>query len=222
MVAELRKVRTMRTSKQGIGAVTHAALVAIPIVLAIVVGCSSGGGGDQTKAGTAPTTNAPAEQDVKVTAADFTALADMTPVRGFFVSNVSGHLDDALEVANDPAGGTYPVGTIIQLIPGEAMVKHVKGYDPATHDWEFFRLDTSPSGTKIAAHGGAEVVNALSKSSCAGCHSAAKPQFDFVCEKNHGCAPLPIGDDVIRAVQKADPRPRASASAGATTTTAAG
>jgi hypothetical protein len=208
----------MRTSKQGIGAVTHVALVAIPIVLAIVVGCSSGGSDDTKTA--ASTTSAPAEKDVQVTEADFTNLADMTPVRGFFVSNVSGHLDEALKVANSPNGGDYPVGTIVQLIPTEAMVKHVKGYDPKTHDWEFFTLDASPQGTKITSHGGAEVVNAISKSSCAGCHSAAKPQFDFVCEKDHGCAPLPFTDDVIRAVQRSDPRPKGAA--GATSTTAAG
>jgi hypothetical protein len=52
------------------------------------------------------------------------------------------------------------------------------------------------------------VVNRFSGTSCAGCHSAAEPQFDFVCENDHGCAPLPVGDDVITAIQKADPRPR--------------
>jgi hypothetical protein len=26
-------------------------------------------------------------------------------------------------------------------------------------------------------------------------------------EDDHGCAPLPIGDDIITAVQEADPRP---------------
>jgi hypothetical protein len=30
----------------------------------------------------------------------------------------------------------------------------------------------------------------------------------FVCEDDHGCAPLPVGDDVITAIQNADPRPR--------------
>src|SRR5262245_13372705 len=220
----------MRTSKLGIGA--HVALVAVPVVLAVIVGCSSGGSGSGSGAKTAgtaastasttATTSAP-EKDVVVTAADFTNLHDMTPVRGFFISNVSGHLPEALAVADNPNGGTYPVGTIIQLIPGEAMVKHVKGYDPKTDDWEFFRLAGSAKGTTITAHGGAEVLNAISHSSCAGCHSAAKPQFDFVCEKTHGCAPLGISDDVIKAIQNSDMRPRKpGAAAGATTTTAAG
>src|SRR5215471_12909154 len=215
----------MRTSKLGIGA--HVALVAIPVVLAVIVGCSSGGSGSGTKtAGTAATTasstatTAAPQKDVVVTANDFTNIHDMTPVRGFFISNVSGHLKEALAVADNPNGGTYPVGTIIQLIPGEAMVKHIKGYDPKTDDWEFFTLAGSPQGTTITAHGGAEVLNAISHSSCAGCHGAAKPQFDFVCEKNHGCAPLGISDEVIKSIQNSDMRPRLKA--GATATTAAG
>ena len=44
--------------------------------------------------------------------------------------------------------------------------------------------------------------------SCASCHSAAEPQFDFVCGTTHGCAPLPIGPAVIASLQKSDPRPR--------------
>jgi len=36
----------------------------------------------------------------------------------------------------------------------------------------------------------------------------ADPQWDFICENDHGCTPLPIGDDVIASVQAADPRPR--------------
>ncbi len=214
----------MRTSKLGIGAFTHVALVAIPVVLAVIVGCSSGGSSDSKVAGTAATTvttQAP-EKDVVVKASDFVNLHDMTPVRGFFISNISGHLKEALAVADNPNGGTYPVGTIVQLIPGEAMVKHVKGYSPKTDDWEFFTLAGSPQGTTITSRGGAEVVNAISHTSCAGCHGAAKAQFDFVCEKNHGCAPLGISDDVIKAVQNSDNRPRLSAGAGATTTTAAG
>jgi hypothetical protein len=127
-------------------------------------------------------------------------------VRGFFVANRLGHLDEALAVANDPNGGVYPVGTVIQLVPQEAMVKRAPGFDADSNDWEFFSLDVSPRGTRILARGGAEVVNRFG-GSCADCHSAAEPQFDFVCEDTHGCAPLPIGDDVIRSIQRSDPRP---------------
>jgi hypothetical protein len=137
---------------------------------------------------------------------DFVPLSEMTPVRGFFVDNSLGHLDEAVAVANDPDGGVYPIGTVIQLVPQEAMVKRAPGFDADSNDWEFFSLDVSPEGTEILTRGGAEVINRFG-GSCADCHSAAEPQFDFVCEDTHGCEPLPIGDDVIRSVQESDPRP---------------
>ena len=88
------------------------------------------------------------------------------------------------------------------------MVKRAPGFDRDSNDWEFFTLDVSAAGTKILTRGGSEVVNRFSGTSCAGWRSAAEPQFDFVCENDHGCAPLPVGDDVITAIQKADPRTR--------------
>jgi hypothetical protein len=196
----------MRTSKQGIGAVSHLALVAIPVVLAVVVGCgSSGGDGDDEEAGTTTTT---AVEDVEAQADDFVALADMTPVRGFFINNLLGHLDEAVAVAENPDGGVYPVGTVIQLIPQEAMVKRAEGFSPETNDWEFFTLDATAAGTTIVTRGGAEVLNRFSGTSCSGCHSAAEPQFDMVCENTHGCAPLGVPDEVITTIQQSDPRPR--------------
>jgi hypothetical protein len=148
----------------------------------------------------------PPGRDIQVQPSDFRNLATMTRVRGFFISNRLGHLKDALRVANSPKGGTYPVGTIIQLVPQEAMVKHRKGYSPASHDWEFFSLSTTAQGTTILTRGTTNVVNRFG-GTCQSCHVAANSKFDFVCEHNHGCAPLPIGDDVIAAIQRADPRP---------------
>jgi hypothetical protein len=72
----------------------------------------------------------------------------MTPVRGFFMDNLEGDLNATLAVAEATEGGTYPVGTLIQLFPGEAMVKQPGGggFSPDTGDWEFFELlqDTDP------------------------------------------------------------------------------
>ncbi|HEX6570329.1 MAG TPA: hypothetical protein VF015_14255 [Acidimicrobiales bacterium] len=198
----------MRTAKPGVGRATHAVLVAVPVVVAVIVGCSSGSGpGSAADDGDGATTTTEPE-DIVVDADDFRALADMTPVRGFYIDNLLGHLDEAVEVAESPDGGVYPVGTVIQLIPQEAMVKRAPGFDPDSNDWEFFTLEVSPEGTTIVSRGGSEVVNRFSGSSCASCHGAAEPQFDFVCEDTHGCAPLPVGDDVITAIQQSDPRPR--------------
>jgi hypothetical protein len=144
---------------------------------------------------------------LRIRADDFVALADMTPVRGFFVGNLRGDLDGTLEVARSSDGGTYPVGTVIQLVPQEAMVKREPGFSPETNDWEFFSLDVTEEGTSILERGGDDVVNRFG-GSCARCHALAEPKWDFVCEQDHGCDPLPIGRDVIELVQEADPRPR--------------
>lgn len=155
----------------------------------------------------APTTSSAVPADHEATADDFVNLADMTAVRGFFVDNLSGDLPATLAVARSTDGGTYPVGSVVQLVPQEAIVKRAPGFSPATNDWEFFVLDVSEEGTAIGTRGGAEVVNRFG-GSCASCHAGAEPQFDFVCEQGHGCEPLPISRSVIEAIQSADPRPR--------------
>ena len=182
---------------------------AIALASVLVVAC--GGGSSSTSS---PSTALPATssttvvvQDAKLGAADFENINLMTRVGDHFVGNVRGHLAEALAVARSAKGGVYPVGTIIQLVPQEAMVKRAAGFSPSTNDWEFFSLDTSATGTKILSRGGAKVVNRFG-GSCASCHSAAQPQFDFVCGTTHGCAPLPIGPDVIASLQRSDPRPK--------------
>jgi hypothetical protein len=184
---------------------------ALVLGAAVFVAC---GGGSYNGRSTAPSTSGPGSttsptrpQDARLGAAEFRNINTMTRVGDHFVTNVRGHLAAALAVARSAEGGTYPVGTIIQLIPQEAMVKRAPGYDRATNDWEFFSLDVSATGTKILSRGGVRVVNRFG-GSCASCHSAAQAKFDFVCGHDHGCAPLPIGAEVIAALQKSDPRPR--------------
>jgi len=151
-------------------------------------------------------TSTAAVADVSVSAATFRNLKTMTPARGFFVTNLLDNLSGSLAVARSPNGGVYPTGTLLQLVPQEAMVKHRPGWSPATDDWEFFALNVSATGTTIVTRGVQNVVNRFG-GNCASCHSAAKAKFDFVCGHNHGCAPLPISDALIRAIQLADPRP---------------
>jgi hypothetical protein len=180
-----------------------AVVVTALAVVFVLQACSSGPG--HTRA--AARSRARSVEDLDMRASDFHNILTMTKVRGFYVDNRLGHLAETLRVANSPDGGTYPVGTIIQLIPQEAMVKRRAGFDPATHDWEFFSLRVSAQGTTILRRGTTGVVNQFG-GDCASCHGAARPQYDMVCEHTHGCAPLPIGDDVIHKVQLADPRPR--------------
>lgn len=185
-----------------------AAVLAVTAVFYAACGGSEGSSPSSSPS-TAPsssTAEAPTE-DFEAQADDFVNINAMTPVRGFFIDNRLGHLDEAVAIAETNEGGTYPVGTIIQLVPQEAMVKRRAGWNPDTKDWEFFFLDVSEEGTTIVDRGTDDVENAF-ELNCASCHEAADPEFDMVCETDHGCEPLPIGRDIIDAVQASDPRPR--------------
>ena len=140
-----------------------------------------------------------------IEANSFQCIRKMTPVRQFYLDNLQGNLDATLAAANSTTGAVYPPGSLLQLIPGEAMVKHDRGFNAETHDWEFFELDASKDGTKIRKRGFADVVNRFG-GNCFGCHRAARPQWDFVCETDHGCAPLAVTHAMTRALQRTDPR----------------
>ena len=140
-----------------------------------------------------------------IDAKSFRCITKMTPVRQFYVDNLQGNLDATLTAANSTTGAVYPPGSVIQLIPGEAMVKRDKGFNAATHDWEFFELDVSKGGTQIRKRGTVDVVNRFG-GNCFGCHAPAAAQWDLVCETGHGCAPLPVTRAMIGALQRTDPR----------------
>lgn len=134
----------------------------------------------------------------------FKCITKMTPVKHFFVDNLGGDLAGTVDVAQK-GQGQFPEGTLLQLIPNEAMVKQQKGFSPETNDWEFFALETDKNGTKIVSRGAEEVNNFLGLN-CFGCHRAARAEFDLVCEQDHGCAPLPLTRAMFHAVQHTDLR----------------
>lgn len=135
----------------------------------------------------------------------FRCVRDMTPVRGFYVDNLDGDLEATVAVARSDTGGTYPAGSVVQLVPTEVMVKREAGFNPATRDWEFFELDVSAQSTSIRARGFADVVNRFG-GNCFACHVKARPEWDMICEQGHGCDPIPLTPVLIRAIQKTDPR----------------
>jgi hypothetical protein len=139
-----------------------------------------------------------------IDAKSFRCIRQMTPVRQFYVDNLRGNLQGTLAAANSSTGAVYPAGSVVQLIPGEAMVKRDNGFSAETHDWEFFNLDASKDGTKIGQRGTVDVANSLG--SCFACHAQAEPRWDLVCESNHGCAPLSVTRAMIGALQRTDPR----------------
>ena len=135
----------------------------------------------------------------------FKCLSQMTKVKHFYVDNLLGDLDATVAVAKSETGGVYPPGSVLQLFAGEVMIKQKPGFNPATKDWEFFELDVSAEGSKINKRGFVDVNNRFG-GNCFGCHAAARPEFDFVCEQDHGCAPIPVTRAMFGALQKTDPR----------------
>ncbi len=176
----------------------------LPVVLLAVLAACGGSSMSEPTPDPTPTAT-PAPTDFAATAEDFECLPDMARVRNLRIANSLGYLDEAIALAEDPQPGEqYPLGTILQLVPGEAMVKRGEDWDPDNNNWEYFELDVSPEGTSIRVRGREDAVNRFGLQ-CLECHKAAQ-EFDFVCEKDHGCVELPFGQDVIDALQDGDPR----------------
>ncbi len=144
------------------------------------------------------------EAKFKPDSKSFMCITDMTKVRHFYIDNLAGNLDRTVRTATT-GKGEYPEGTVLQLIPNEVMIKQQKGYSPQTNDWEFYYLDVDKDGSKIVSQGVAEVNNRLGLN-CFACHSQAQTGFDFICEQDHGCAPIPITRPMFTALQRSDPR----------------
>jgi hypothetical protein len=144
--------------------------------------------------------------DVAISDGTFDCIVNWPKIRNTRIKNQDlQSLERAMRIFRDSVANVeYPTGTILQLVPQEAMVKRSAETFPKTHGWEFFSLDVSGSGTKIKDRGD-NVVNVAQGVTCFSCHSAAQ-KYDFVCEKGHGCAPIPFNDEQIAKVQEADPR----------------
>jgi hypothetical protein len=135
----------------------------------------------------------------------FRCMTEMTHIGHFYVDNLAGNLKGTVQVAQSTTGGIYPVGSVLQLVPTEVMVKREKGFNAVTRDWEFFELDVSPSGSTIRTRGFAEVVNRFG-GNCFACHIRARPEWDLVCDTTHGCDAIPITIAMSGALQRTDPR----------------
>ena len=134
----------------------------------------------------------------------FKCITAMTHVRHFYVDNLAGNLSGTVKVAQT-ATGNYPVGSVLQLVPNEVMVKREKGFNATTRDWEFFDLNLSPDGSTIRVRGFQDVNNRFG-GNCFTCHVKARAEFDLVCDNNHGCDPIPITRAMSGALQRTDPR----------------
>ena len=135
-------------------------------------GSMSGAGGTSTTGG---------GEDFEPTAEDFGCVADQVKVSGFRVTNALGEAETAasIAVAQNPEGAVFPVGTILQHLPTEAMVKRGPGFSPETKDWEFFLLDIASGTTTISQRGTTELTTM--GDTCVSCHSLVPDEYDFVC-----------------------------------------
>src|SRR5437899_1969648 len=79
-----------------------------------------------------------AQEDITVTDKSFGCIRDGTKVRNTYIRNADPQrLAEAVRILRDRVANTeYPVGTFLQLVPGEAMVKHPKAKFPETNGWE--------------------------------------------------------------------------------------
>jgi hypothetical protein len=136
--------------------------------------------------------------------ASFRCISQMTHVRHFYVDNLAGNLAGTVQVA-EAGTGAYPVGSVLQLVPNEVMVKREKGFNPATKDWEFLDLNISAAGSTIRTRGFQETSNRFG-GNCFTCHVKARAEYDLVCDNSHGCDPIPITRAMSGALQRTDPR----------------
>ena len=180
------------------------------VLLASIHACSKGTPDSKPAEPSASQPPVEASLDAEVTqlaidAGSFVCVEKMTKIRHFFVDNLLGDLEATVAVAESTEGGIYPPGSVVQLVPTEVMVKHPRGFNAATRDWEFFELDVSAEGSSIRNRGFVDVVNKFG-GNCFGCHIKAEPQFDLICEQDHGCDPIPVTREMIADIQAADPR----------------
>jgi hypothetical protein len=186
------------------------------LMMSAGTGCSSGSSNSPSPPGPGDAAGSEAAipatpEDFDAGPADFDCLknSEWTTVGVSRYKNLLGHAADALAVARSADGGKYPVGTIVQLVPGEAIVKRAAGFNADSQDWEFFALSVSDAGATVSARGGGSTVSNM-RGTCLGCHAKAASQWDMICGdapdggSPHGCDLLPVTGATLAA--RTDPR----------------
>ena len=149
-------------------------------------------------------TPALAKREFVATAEDFRCLTDgkQPPDKRFRIFGKRAVVRKAMrKTKRAKLGKGYPVGTILQLFPFEAMAKRGGSFNPEGGGWEYFTLKPNPDGTtEILKRGGAEVTG-LTRQSCQECHLRLAADHDSVCEFVIGPEGLGLTDDLITAFQ---------------------
>jgi hypothetical protein len=131
-------------------------------------------------------------------------IADGTKVRHTYIQHADpAKLKEAVRLFESQApDADYPEGTIVRMIPQEAMVKRSQSAFPASNGWEYFALAVTPQGTTVRARG-SEASNRLG--TCQSCHAGAT-KSDYLCGGGPGCASVPLTEAQIAQLQSNDPR----------------
>ncbi len=142
--------------------------------------------------------------DAPALSSDFGCVADYRRVGGLYLKNVLGLTEQAVAVAESDGDWHFPVGTIIQGQPNEAMLKRGPGFSPETGDWEYITLDNDGTRTVITARGTTDVQGV--GQTCAACHAPAGDQWDYICQDDHGCEPIPASPVLFETLRSSDAR----------------
>src|SRR6266571_5110807 len=91
--------------------------------------------------------------DVSVSEQTFGCILDWPQVRNTRIKHADPQqLAEAIRIFRDSVPNVeYPDGTILQLVPFEAMVKHPREKFPKTNGWEFFALDISATAATASS-----------------------------------------------------------------------
>jgi hypothetical protein len=153
---------------------------------------------------------APASAEPHAKPRNFHCLLKGKKVEGtnFYIFNRSrARLRKAIAITEAGAlpPSSYPVNTVLQVLPFEAMIKRRPGFNPDGDDWEWVRLSVDSKGkTQILEDGKGEVANGLG--SCQTCHKRLAPTHDLVCGFVIGAKGLGLTDEQLAAIQASDPR----------------
>ena len=131
-------------------------------------------------------------------------IANGTKVRHTYIQHADPtRLKEAVRLFETRASDAdYPEGTIVRVIPQEAMVKRSKAAFPKTNGWEYFALAVTPQGTTVRGRG-EEASNRIG--TCQSCHAGAA-KSDYLCGAGPGCAPVPLTEEQVALLQANDPR----------------
>lgn len=152
---------------------------------------------------TAPDAVEDVVEEFTVTDEDFACLTEWEGVRGFYMSNLLGNTAEAVRIAEGGFAEPAPVGTVVQLIPQEAMVKLPAGTSPSTNDWEYFLLQNNAGGSSITERGFEDIANVAG--TCNSCHVGAAER-DFICEDTLLCAAAALPRAIVDQLVESDPR----------------